>query len=286
MYVHIDQGKLKPRALKGVFIGYPPGVKWYKVCIVEERKCIISRNAVFREDKLYRDIVKDRNAKQSQYGSESQNGVKSQIEICETSGTVSESQDEGGGVKSQIKIGEATEEVEDLNNYQLARDRAHREIVKPARFTEDSEVAFALSVAEVIDSEEPATYDEALKSKDWKKWNAWMDDEMMSLDKNKMWFLTELPKDKKVIGCKWIYKRKSGIPGVEEPRFKSRLVAKGYSQCEGVDYQEIFSPVVKHVSIRLMLSIVVDKDLELEYLDVKTAFLHGTIEEDIYMEKP
>lgn len=113
-----------------------------------------------------------------------------------------------------------------------------------------------------------------------------MDDEMMSLDKNKMWFLTDLPKDKKVIGCKWIYKRKSGIPGVEEPRFKSRLVAKGYSQREGVDYQEIFSPVVKHVSIRLMLSIVVDKDLELEHLDVKTAFLHGTIEEDIYMEQP
>lgn len=64
------------------------------------------------------------------------------------------------------------------------------------------------------------------------------------------------------------------------------MVAKGYSQKEGIDYQEILSPVVKHVSIRMMLSMVVDKDLELEQLDVKTAFLHGEIEEDIYMEQP
>lgn len=110
-----------------------------------------------------------------------------------------------------------------------------------------------------------------------------MDEEMDSLKKNKIWFLSDLPEGKKAIGCRWIYKLKPGIPGIEKPRHKSRLVAKGYSQREGVDYQEIFSPVVKHVSIRLLLSIVVDKDLELEQLDVKTAFLHGTIDEDIYI---
>lgn len=145
------------------------------------------------------------------------------------------------------------------------------------RFTEDSELAFALSAAEIIESEEPNNYEEARSGKDWKKWNAGMDDEMSSLNKNKTWYLTDLPKGKKAIGCRWLYKRKPGIPGVEEPRYKSRLVAKGYSQKEGIDYQEIFSPVVKHVSIRVMLSIVVDQDLELEQLDVKTAFLHGTI---------
>lgn len=63
-------------------------------------------------------------------------------------------------------------------------------------------------------------------------------------------------------------------------------MAKGYSQKEEIDYQEIFSPVVKHVSIRLMLSMVVDKDLELEQLYVMTTFLHGEIEEDIYMDQP
>lgn len=87
---------------------------------------------------------------------------------------------------------------------------------------------------------------------------------MCSLNKNKTWNLVDLPKGKRAIGCKWIYKYKLGIPGVEDPWYKSRLVAKGYSQKEGIDYQEIFSPVVKHVSIRLMLSMVVDKYLELE----------------------
>ena len=93
------------------------------------------------------------------------------------------------------------------------------------------------------------------------------------------------PSKHKVIGCKWVFKLKSGIHGIEKPRFKAQLVAKGYSQREGIDYLDVFSPVVKHVSIRFMLSITVNLDLELEQLDVKTRFLHGTLEEDIYMEK-
>ena len=161
-----------------------------------------------------------------------------------------------------------------------------REIVKPERFTKDSEVAFALLVSEEIDCEEPRSYEEAMRSQDSDKWNAWMDDEMKSFDKNKTWVLVDLPKGKKTIGCKWIYKYKPWIPGVEDPRHKSRLVSKGYSQKEEIDYQEIFSPMVKHMSIRLMLSMVVDKDLELEKLYVMTTFLHGEIEEDIYMDQP
>lgn len=287
VYVHINQGKLKPRALKGVFIGYPSGVKDYKVWLIEEKKCVISRNAVFREDQLYRHVVKNTGSEKNQRHPDSQNSVRSSVEIGEASGTASEGQTEGGvDVSESTDETQTAEEVEDLSNYQLARDRVRREIVKPSRFTDESEVAFALSVAAVIDAEEPRNFEEAMRSKDWKKWSAGMDDEMSSLEKNKTWALTDLPKDKKAIGCKWIYKWKPGIPGVEEPRHKSRLVAKGYSQQEGIDYQEIFSPVVKHVSIRLMLSIVVDRDLEMEQLDVKTAFLHGVIDEDIYMEQP
>lgn len=73
---------------------------------------------------------------------------------------------------------------------------------------------------------------------------------------------------------------------MEPPRFKARLVAKGFTQIEGIDYNEIFSPVVKYVSIRLLLSMVVNCDMELEQLDVKTTFLHGTLDEEIYMSQP
>ncbi|KAG8483625.1 hypothetical protein CXB51_023496 [Gossypium anomalum] len=83
-----------------------------------------------------------------------------------------------------------------------------------------------------------------------------------------------------------VFKKKEGTLGVEEPRYKVRLVAKGYSQIPRADFIDVFSPVVKHSSIRALLGIVAMHDLELEQLDIKAAFLHGELEEDIYMQQP
>lgn len=109
---------------------------------------------------------------------------------------------------------------------------------------------------------------------------------MESQIKNNTWTTVSVPGNQRIIGSRWIYKYKMGIPGVEEDRFKARFVAKGYAKREGVDYHEIFSPIVKHVSIRILLTLVAQEDLELEQLDVKTAFLHGELTEKIYMTPP
>uniref|UniRef100_A0A2N9H0H2 Integrase catalytic domain-containing protein n=1 Tax=Fagus sylvatica TaxID=28930 RepID=A0A2N9H0H2_FAGSY len=106
-----------------------------------------------------------------------------------------------------------------------------------------------------------------LKALKMDKWMEAMVEENESLSKNKTWELTELPKGKKPIGCKWVFKKKEAVSEKEGERFKARLVAKGYSQRHGIDYDEI-------------------KDLELEQLDVKTAFLHGNLEEEIFMVQP
>ena len=90
-----------------------------------------------------------------------------------------------------------------------------------------------------------------------------MQEEMQSLEKNGTWEIVSLPEKKKTVRCKWVFKRK------EPPRFKARLVAKGFSQIPGVDYNDVFSPVVKHSSIRTFFSIIAMHDLELEQLDVK-----------------
>jgi hypothetical protein len=108
-----------------------------------------------------------------------------------------------------------------------------------------------------------------------------MKEEMDFLERNKTWDLVEIPKDRKVVGCKWVYKLKMGV-GDKVERYKKRLVAKRYSQKEDIDFHEIFSPVVKLVSVRVVLALVALLDLELEQLYVKTTFLHGDLDEDIY----
>ena len=112
-----------------------------------------------------------------------------------------------------------------------------------------------------------------------------MDEEIESMKSNKVWKLVDLPIGRKAIGNKWILKIKCKVDGSIE-RFKARLVAKGYTQQEGIDYEETFSPVVRFTSIRLILSIVAKLDLELHQMDVKTVFLNGELEEEIYIEQP
>jgi hypothetical protein len=112
-----------------------------------------------------------------------------------------------------------------------------------------------------------------------------MKNEMKALERNSTWDLVELPRDRKIVGCKWVYKLKKDVDDKVE-RYKARLVVKVYSQKEGIEFHDIFSPVVKIVSIQSVLVLVSLLDLELEKLDVKTAFLHGDLDEEIYMEQP
>ena len=111
-----------------------------------------------------------------------------------------------------------------------------------------------------------------------------MKEEMDSLLKNQTWSLVEPLEGKKALTNKWVYRIKE--EGEGRQRYKARLVVKGFAQKKGIDYDEIFSPVVKMTSIRAILSLVATENLFLEQLDVKTAFLHGDLEEDIYMHQP
>jgi len=149
--------------------------------------------------------------------------------------------------------------------------------VTPQRFT------LLLNYILLTDGGEPQTYEESLQDGNSSKWELAMKDAMDSLLKNKTWELTTLPKRKKALQNKWVYRVKTEHD--ENKRFKARLVVKGFQQKKGVDYSEIFSPVVKLTTIRIVLGIVAAENLHLEQLDVKTAFLHGNLEEDIYMQQ-
>lgn len=132
---------------------------------------------------------------------------------------------------------------------------------------------------------EPKTYNQATKCPDADKWKSAMEDEIRSICKNKTWDLVDLPKNKKAIGCKWVYKLKLDENG-RVSRYKARLVAQGFSQKYGEDYDEVFAPVARSATFRVLMSIAGVKGYCVRQFDIKTAFLYGDIEEEIYMKQP
>ena len=116
----------------------------------------------------------------------------------------------------------------------------------------------------VVEETIPSTYREAEIRSESKMWKDAMEEEISSQHKNDTWELIELPKKKKAIGCKWVYVKKQGALKNDTVRYKSRLVAKGYAQREGIDYNVVFSPVVKHSSIRIFLALVAQYELDLD----------------------
>lgn len=124
-----------------------------------------------------------------------------------------------------------------------------------------------------------------MRAEDAFEWKKAIDDELESLLKNNTWTIVKKPINRDIVGCKWVFKVKSS-PGSSDVKRKARLVAKGFSQKEGIDFNETFSPVVRYDSIRIMLALTAIFDWEIAQFDVKTAFLNGDLEEDIYMEIP
>jgi hypothetical protein len=159
----------------------------------------------------------------------------------------------------------------------LDRERRILERYSPSYFCSN----FALSIID----DDPRTVKEAVDLEDGNLWKRAIDEEMTSLDKNEAWDLVEFPTERNPISNKWVFKKKLNAEGKVE-KYKAWLVEKGYSQVEGIDFGEIFSPVAKLTSIRFLLSIVAAFYFEVEHMDVRTTFLHGDLEEEIFMKQP
>ncbi|RVX08747.1 Retrovirus-related Pol polyprotein from transposon RE1 [Vitis vinifera] len=137
-------------------------------------------------------------------------------------------------------------------------------------------------VASIDSISVPKTVTEALNHPGWK--NAMLA-EICALEDNHTWKLVDLPQGKKVVGCKWVFAVKVNPDG-SVVRLKARLVARGYAQTYGVDYSDTFSPVAKLNSVRLFISIAASQQWMIHQLDIKNAFLHGDLEEEVYLEQP
>jgi len=129
---------------------------------------------------------------------------------------------------------------------------------------------------------DPTNFESAVKEAKWKKA---MDAEIEAIERNDTWELTDLPEGHKAIGVKWAFKTKLKENG-EVDKHKARLVDKGYKQEYGVDYIEVFAPVARYDTIRLVVALAVQNSWYIFQLDVKSAFLHGNLEEEVYVEQP
>lgn len=165
---------------------------------------------------------------------------------------------------------------EDLQDLQERRSERITKGRAPDRFQHAANI--------VRTSVEPRTRDEALNGPDKDSWIKAMDGEMAALKTNKTWVLEKEPNDKRIIGCKWVFKKKQ-IPGSNKFKFKARLVAQGFSQQYGTDY-EVFAPVVRPVTLRTLLVVAGKRQMHVRHYDAKTAFLNGDLEETIYMRQP
>ncbi|KAH9741648.1 hypothetical protein KPL70_002701 [Citrus sinensis] len=228
-------------------------------------KIVISRDVIFVEDQLQMRDEDDDTKK----------------EKSETVPVYVENNPEDSDYSEAAPEHEEQEPVETEAPEVRRSTRERRPPTWHSEYVTEINVAYCL----LTEDEEPSTFHETLESLDVILWMTAMQEEIEALHKNKTWELVPLPRGRKAIGNKWVYKiNRDGNDQVEQ--YRARLVVKGYAKKECIDFNEIFSPVVQLTIIRVVLTMCATFDLHLEQLDVKTVFLHGELEEEIYMLQP
>ena len=196
-------------------------------------------------------------------------------------GWQSESAEEGNQPEPEMLINQPVgERYEDRFMQEVQQLGPLRERRASRRLIEEYSVVSLTS-----DIDEPGTINEAWQGNFKRQWKGATDSEYQSLISSHTWELVPPPSNKNIVGNRLIFKVKRNFDGTVD-RFKAGLVAQGYSQTEGIDNDEVFSPVARYTSIRSLLALATVKHWHVHQMDVKTAFLQGSIDTEIFMEQP
>ena len=258
-YAHVpinERSKLDVKAQKCVLLGYDTETKGYRLLNQENGKVFYSRDVKFNESSLReqsKEVVEIKAAECRKYTFELENTNEE-----DTAEQTFENQ---------------TDEIEKEHLRRSERSRRPTDFYGERVYIANGE------------SGEPRTAAEARASPQKKEWESAMKSEMKSLMHNDVWDLVELPNGRSAVGCKWVFKKKSDSEGKVE-RYKARLVAQGFAQRYGQDYDETFCPVVRFESVRTVIALAAKYGLKLHQMDIATAFLNGDLKETIYMKQP
>lgn len=237
-------------------VGYSDGNKAYRVFDQSARKLRIRRDVIFNE-----------NASEEQVITEVFNPQDSQINEIEQN------------AQSQ------TQEKAKAKNPRMPNPRSPYLTWKGSRSNDNDQQEQAIIAEAFLAGVEPLNYEDAIEAEDAEKWLEAINEELKSLKDNNTWTLVNRPENVNVITNRWVFRKKLKSNG-EIERYKARLVARGCSQKYGIDYEETFSPVVKFSSVRALIAVAAAQGLDIVQFDVKTAFLHGDLEERIYINSP
>ncbi|KAK8936281.1 hypothetical protein KSP39_PZI013961 [Platanthera zijinensis] len=261
-YRHIPKEgrkKLDTKAEKGVFLGYSQHSKGYRFYNPTTQKLQISRDIIFDE--------------KTSWDWDQNTLPQLTVEVTDP-----EDQSSVGVAGFETQPSNPTEHPGNIFSPEISSESDSSSPQK----TRTIEDIYSRSERVLLIKEEPETFKAAAINPIWCKA---MEEEMEAIEKNRTWELVHKPVNKNIIGLKWVYKVKYNEEG-EVTRYKARIVAKGYTQREGIDFTETFAPVVRMESIRALIAVAAQEKLPIHQLDVKSAFLNGEIEEEVYVCQP
>lgn len=267
--------KLDDRSKVVIYLGREPGTKAHRLYDPTEGQIQVSRDVMFEETKSWSWECQDR-------------GEVTVTDIFKITNMTPEERQ-----STEVDEESFTTPVQTHNSSQRSEmgeswSATSNDSTEPRKFRPLSEIYNDTEVIELEDelmfvgAAEPTNFSQAVKDKAWKKA---METEIAAIERNNTWRLTELPRGCKPIGLKWVFKLKQNTDG-EVIKHKARLVAKGYIQREGVDFEEVFAPVTRLETVRLLLAVAAKNGWEVHHMDVKSAFLNGDLKEDVYVSQP
>jgi hypothetical protein len=286
IFVHIPKEKrtkLDPSGKKGIFVGYCEVSKAFKIYIPGYHHIEINRDVTFDEDATFK---KSRRCKLEEVYEEEPvaprvvEPVREVItspdeEIPEDHDIIESQEPPQMTISHKRKPAQARELIQDGEKYG-APEGTMRQVKKPKPFS-----SYMSLMCDLLEKE-PTCFEEAIQKKEWADA---MTEEYQSISKNDVWEIVLRPKSKDVVSSKWLYKIKHVADGSIE-KYKARFVARGFSQKEGIDYEEMFAPVARYTSIRTIIALAAKMKWKVHQMDVKTTFLNGVIEEEVYIEQP
>ncbi|GJU63091.1 retrotransposon protein, putative, ty1-copia subclass [Tanacetum coccineum] len=251
--------KLEPRSIKCIFIGYPKEIMRYSFYYPPMNKVLVAQNAKFLENSLI---------------TQEASGSLEDLEIIQE-------EDTHPSIDTSLNHEEDDLEMDEPQSDIIPIRRSTR----TRRPTDRMCLYIDAEEHELGDLGEPANYKAALLDPESDKWLNAINVEMQSMKDNEVWILVELPPNGKTVGSKWLFKKKTDMDGVVHT-YKAHLVAKGYIQTPGINYEETFSPVANIRAIRILVAIAAFYDYKIWKMDVKIRFLDGYLPEEVYMEQP